>query len=174
MDSLLEILESDSFLIISFVVNIILIIGFIINSTLLVKAKKEYLSFMKKLGNGNNLDEMLKTYIKDVNEIKKDNSEIKAYYIKLDSDIGSCIQKTGLVRYNAFQNVGSDLSFAIALLDRENNGVVLNGLYGSESSNIYAKPIKNGESLNYQLSDEEKYAIEIAEQDKSFYAKHRK
>ena len=81
MDSLLEILESDSFLIISFVVNIILIIGFIINSTLLVKAKKEYLSFMKKLGNGNNLDEMLKTYIKDVNEIKKDNSEIKAYYI---------------------------------------------------------------------------------------------
>ena len=63
--------------------------------------------------------------------------------------------------------------FAIALLDRYDNGVVLNGLYGSESSNIYAKPIKNGKSETYQLSEEEKYAIEIAEQNKNFYAKHR-
>lgn len=174
MENLLELLKSDNFILISFVINILLFVAVIVNSMMLNKTKREYLNFMKKIGNGNNLDEMLKTYLADVKEIKKDNSEIKAYYIKLDSDIGSCIQKTGLVRYNAFQNVGSDLSFAIALLDRENNGVVLNGLYGSESSNIYAKPIKNGESLNYQLSDEEKYAIEIAEQDKSFYAKHRK
>ena len=174
MESLLEILKSDNFILISFVINVVLVIAFIMNSIMLSKTKKEYLAFMRKLGNGNNIDEMLKTYIEDVKEIKKDNSEIKAYYIKLDSDIGSCIQKTGLVRYNAFQNVGSDLSFAIALLDRENNGVVLNGLYGSDSSNIYAKPIKNGESTKYQLSDEEKYAIEIAEQSKSFYAKHRK
>ena len=74
---------------------------------------------MSKLGNGNNIPEMLKKYLDDVNLIKKDNSEIKAYYTKLDSDISSCIQKVGLVRYNAFKDVGSDLSFAIALLDRE-------------------------------------------------------
>ena len=60
----------------------------------------------------------------------------------------------------------------MALLDRENNGLVLNGIYGSESSNIYAKPIKNREST-YQLSDEEKEAIEIASQEKSFSTKHR-
>ena len=174
MENLLEILKTDTFIIISFIINIVLLIVVIINTTMLIKTKNEYIKFMKKIGNGNNLDEMLKKYLADVQEIKKDNSEIKAYYIKLDSDIGSCIQKTGLVRYNAFQNVGSDLSFAIALLDRENNGVVLNGLYGSDSSNIYAKPIKNGESIHYQLSEEEKYALEIAEQNKSFYAKHRK
>ena len=102
----------------------------------------------------------------------RDNSEIKAYYTKLDSNLASCIQKIGLVRYNAFSNVGSDLSFAIALLDQNDNGVVFNGLYGSDSSNIYAKPIKNGES-QYQLSSEEKYAIEIAEQNKNFEAKHK-
>ena len=127
---------------------------------------------MKKIGHGNNLDEMLRKYLDDVKEIKKDNSEIKAYYTKLDSDIASCIQKVGLVRYNAFKDVGSDLSFAIALLDRNNNGVVLNGLYGSESSNIYAKPIKNGQS-KYQLSDEEKSALEIAEQSKRFITKQK-
>ncbi len=174
MENLLEMLKSDNFIIISFFINLVLLTTVIINIVILINTKKQYLNFMKKIGKGTNLDEMLKVYLKDVEEIKKDNSEIKAYYIKLDSDIGSCIQKTGLVRYNAFQNVGSDLSFAIALLDRENNGVVLNGLYGSDSSNIYAKPIKNGESIHYQLSDEEKYAIEIAEQNKSFYAKHRK
>ena len=127
---------------------------------------------MKRLGNGNNLDEMLKKYLEDVKNVKQDNSEIKAYYTKLDNDINASIQKIGLVRYNAFKDVGSDLSFAVALLDRENNGIVFNGIYGSESSNIYAKPIKNGES-SYQLSEEEKYAIEIAEQNKNFIAKRK-
>ena len=65
------------------------------------------------------------------------------------------------------------MSFAIALLDRNDNGVIFNGLYGSESSNIYAKPIKNGIS-KYQLSEEEKEALEIAEQTKNFMAKHKK
>ena len=125
---------------------------------------------MKKIGNGTNIDEQLRKYLKDVAEIKKDNREIKAYYTQLDNNIDCCVQKIGLVRYNAFKDVGSDLSFAIALLDRNNNGVVLNGLYGSESSNIYAKPIKNGES-KYILSQEERDAIEIAEQSKRFITK---
>ncbi len=173
MENLLEILKTDNFLLISFIINIILIFVTVINIIMLTKTNKKYLKFMKQLGNGSNLDEMLRDYLKDVKEIKQDNSEIKAYYTKLDSDIASCIQKVGIVRYNAFRDVGSDLSFAIALLDRNDTGVVLNGLYGSDSSNVYAKPIKGGIS-NYQLSEEEKYALDIAEQNKNFIAKHRK
>lgn len=172
MEGFLEMLRADNFLIISFVVNIILIAITIINILMLTKTNKRYIKFMKQLGNGNNLDEMLKNYLRDVKEIKQDNAEIKAYYTKLDNDIASCIQKVGLVRYNAFRDVGSDLSFAIALLDGNDTGVVLNGLYGSDSSNIYAKPIKGGVST-YQLSEEEKYALEIAEQTKNFVAKNR-
>ena len=152
---------------------IVLVLIVIAEAVSIIVMHKKYISFMKKLGNGNNLDELLKIYISDVENVKKDNSEIKNYYTKLDSDIASCVQKVGLVRYNAFKDVGSDLSFAIALLDRNDNGVVLNGLYGSESSNIYAKPIKNKKSA-YQLSDEEEYAIEIAEQNKNFMTKKRK
>jgi len=132
----------------------------------------KYFRVMKNLGNGESLDKMLSKYISDVNKVKKDNSEIIAYYTKLDADIENSIQKVGLVRYNAFKDVGSDLSFALALLDRENNGVVLNGIYGSESSNIYAKPVKNGES-NYQLSQEEKSAIDIAIQTNNVMIKQR-
>ena len=173
MESILEFLKTDNFLMISFIINIVLIVITIINIFMLTKTNKKYIKFMKQLGNGNNLDEMLKDYLRDVKEIKRDNSEIKAYYTKLDSDIASCIQKVGLVRYNAFRDVGSDLSFAIALLDGNDRGVVLNGLYGSDSSNIYAKPVKNGVST-YQLSEEEKYALEIAEQNKNFIAKNRR
>lgn len=173
MESILEFLKTDSFLMISFIINIVLVVITIINIFMLTKTNKKYIKFMKQLGNGNNLDEMLKDYLRDVKEIKRDNSEIKAYYTKLDSDIASCIQKVGLVRYNAFRDVGSDLSFAIALLDGNDTGVVLNGLYGSDSSNIYAKPVKNGVST-YQLSEEEKYALEIAEQNKNFIAKNRR
>ncbi len=170
MSNLLELLQDEVFLS-KFVFALLIIL--IINLGLIIFLYLKYFLFMKKLGNGSNLDGMLKKYLADVKEIKKDNSEIKAYYTKLDSDISSCIQKIGLVRYNAFRDVGSDLSFAIALLDRNDNGVILNGLYGSESSNIYAKPIKGGIST-YQLSEEEKYALEIAEQTKNFVAKNRK
>ena len=143
MSNFFEFIENDNFLVISFFLNIVLLILILICLYKISKISKNYLFFMKKIGNA-----------------------------KLDNDVNSCIQKIGLVRYNAFRDVGSDLSFAIALLDNNDNGVVLNGLYGSESSNIYAKPIKNGGST-YQLSEEEKYAIEIAEQNKNFIARHK-
>ena len=170
MNSDFSIVENSDFIAI---LLIFLIMMVIIETIVIFFIHKRYISFMKKMGNGNNLDELLKKYTQDVEEIKKDNSEIKNYYTKLDSDVASCIQKVGLVRYNALRDVGSDLSFAIALLDGNDNGVVLNGIYGSESSNIYAKPVK-GKSSNYQLSQEEEYAIEIAEQTKNFMAKNRK
>ena len=172
MEKFLESVKTDNFIMWSSIINIFLVILVIVLIVLVIRMNKKYLNFMKKLGKGEDLDQMLKNYLKEVREIKQDNSEIKAYYTKLDYDIGSGIQKAGLIRYNAFQNVGSDLSFALALLDRENNGVVLNGLYGSESSNIYAKPIKNGES-SYKLSEEELEAIKIASQSKNFETKHK-
>ena len=82
MESILEFLKTDSFLMISFIINIVLIVITIINIFMLTKTNKKYIKFMKQLGNGNNLDEMLKDYLRDVKEIKRDNSEIKAYYTK--------------------------------------------------------------------------------------------
>ena len=169
MDNL-AIFENTEFIAIMLIVLVFILI---IETISIFVIHRKYISFMKKLGNGNDVDQLLKKYLEDVKEIKKDNTEIKNYYTKLDSDLSSCIQKVGLVRYNAFKDVGSDLSFAIALLDANNNGVVLNGIYGSESSNIYAKPVKGNQS-SYQLSHEEEYAIQIAEQNKNFITKKRK
>jgi len=82
-------------------------------------------------------------------------------YKGMKLDLKSCIQKIGIVRFNAFKDVGSDLSFALALLDEKNDGVVLNGIYSRDVSNIYAKPVKNGTST-YTLSNEEEQAISKA------------
>ena len=72
------------------------------------------------------------------------------------------VQKTGIVRFNAFPDTGSDLSFAIALLDANDNGMVISSLYGRSESRIYAKPIQAGQST-YQLSAEEKEALAQAQ-----------
>jgi hypothetical protein len=173
MENLIEYLKTDNYLLVSFIINILLIVLLLVNLVITIVSIIKYKTLMKKLGNGNNLDEMLRGYLKEVERISKENKEIENYYIKLDNDLDSCIQKVGLVRFNAFKDVGSDLSFALALLDRNDNGVVLNGLYGSESSNIYSKPVKKGES-SYVLSDEERYAIDIADQKMKFYTKTKK
>ena len=157
------------------VISVLVLLSLLLNIICIIYIlilKSKYIDFVRKLGKGENLTEMLKAYLDNVAEIKRDNEEIKAYYTTLDNNIDSCVQKIGLVRYNAFRDVGSDLSFALALLDRNNDGVVLNGLFGSDASNIFAKPIKSGNS-KYQLSEEEKEAIDIAEQSKNFYTKNR-
>lgn len=71
------------------------------------------------------------------------------------------IQRVGVFRFNAFPDTGSDLSFAIAILDGESNGLVLTSLYGRSESRTYAKPIRGGTST-YALSTEEKEAITLA------------
>ncbi len=164
-----EFLNNENIIIFAILINAAIVIGLIIY---VIHINKKYIKFMKKIGNGSNIDEQLRKYIKEVEDIKIENKQIENYYITLNNNIDSCIQKVGMVRYNAFADVGSDLSFALALLDRNNNGIILNGLYGSDSSNIYAKPIKDGIST-YQLSEEEKEAISIAEQKKNFYTKKR-
>ena len=80
---------------------------------------------------------------------------------KLEGDLRLCVQKVGVVRYNAFDNVGSDLSFAITLLDSNDNGVIINGVYSRESSTTYAKPVVAGQS-KYTLSAEELQSLELA------------
>jgi hypothetical protein len=71
------------------------------------------------------------------------------------------IQKTGIVRFNPFNQMGGNQSFVIALLDSENNGFVISSLFVQEGNRVYAKAIKQGKS-DHLLSEEEKEAINRA------------
>jgi len=63
-------------------------------------------------------------------------------------------QKIGFIKYNAFENIGNDLSFALTLLDGNNNGICISSIYGRSESRIFSKPIVKGKSL-VSLSQEE-------------------
>ena len=65
------------------------------------------------------------------------------------------------VRFRAFEDMGGDLSYAVALLDANNDGVIFSSIFAREDSRSYIKPIKNGSS-DYPLSDEEKDVLKEA------------
>ena len=168
MENMLEILRSDAFLVIIGVLAIVLFIGMIIILIRTANLNKRYQQFIKKLGNGRNIEEDLENYMYRVEKVERQNADILSFCKGLEEDVTTCIQKVGIVRYNAFKDTGSDLSFALAMLDEKNNGVVLNGIYSREMSNIYAKPVENGES-KYTISAEEKEAIDKAIHSKNVY-----
>lgn len=161
MDMIMDIIKGDFFLLGWVIITIILVLLVITMMAKLSSLNKRYKKFLEKLGNGNNIEEDLETYMYRVEKVEKQNAEIANYVKTLDEDLTRCIQKVGIVRYNAFKDTGSDLSFTLALLDEHNDGVVLNGIYSREMSNIYAKPVKNGES-SYTMSEEEKMAVQKA------------
>lgn len=71
------------------------------------------------------------------------------------------VRKVGLIRFNPFADAGGNMSFALALLDGKDNGIVISSLHSREGTRIYAKNIEHGKS-KYHLTDEEQEAIEEA------------
>ena len=71
------------------------------------------------------------------------------------------IQKTALLRFNPFEDMGGDQSFAIALLDEQDNGLIISSLHARDGTRVYAKPIISGKST-INLADEEKRALREA------------
>ena len=161
MENVIHTIGTENFMLILLGLNIVLLIAFIIAVIKISGINKKYKNFMQKLGNGKNIEEDLENYMHRVERVEKQNAEITDFIQKLDNDFEKSIQKIGIVRYNAYKDTGSDLSFALAMLDENNNGVVLNGIYSRETSNIYAKPVENGKS-SYILSEEEQEAIRRA------------
>lgn len=161
MENIVNSIGLNTLLLILSIVIIVLLIAFLVLLSKVIYLNKKYKRFMKKLGSSDNLEEDLENYMYRVDRVEKQNADILNQIKGLDKDLESCVQKVGIVRYSAFQDTGSDLSFSLALLDEHNNGVVFNGIYSREMSNIYAKPVENGNS-KYTLSEEEQEAIKRA------------
>lgn len=130
------------------------------NRSKIRKLKSKYYKFMNGLS-GASMELVLEDCIDKVNDVVSKNKEIDFQLNALERNLYYCIQKVGVIRYNAFDNVGSDLSFSIAMLNNNDDGVVLSSLYSRDSSSTYAKPIAGGKS-KYALSAEEIQAIDMA------------
>lgn len=126
------------------------------------KLNKRYRRLMTG-AEGMNLEQLLMKHIEEVRGAmtKIDTVEQECREIRADSRTN--LKKFGIVRFNAFEDTGSDLSFAIAVLDEKNDGLILSSIYGRNESRVYAKPIQDGQS-SYFLSDEEKAALAQAQE----------
>ena len=138
----------------------ILILMQILNKIEINRIEKRYKKLMKGTI-GKNLEEMIFEYNNKVDRSLDIAKNIEEMYIDIDNRLRKCVQKISVIRYRAFDDVGSDLSYSIAILDDYNNGLVITGIYGRSESTSFTKPIENGIS-KYDLSEEEKLAIKNA------------
>ncbi len=162
MDEFFSFLQSSNFSILLLISVVFLFILTIITLLNIFKMKKQYKNLMDLLGKGQDFNDSLNGYIKEVEDVSRETLKLKNRTVNVEKNLEKCVQKVGVVRYNAYMGTGSDLCFALALLDFEDNGVVINGIYSRDNTTTtYAKPIEHGES-KYTLVDEEKKAIEIA------------
>lgn len=125
-----------------------------------LRTRKKY----KKLlmgKDGLDIEGLLMETGENIGEILKDLQGLKNQIEGLETKQAFGLQKVGFVRYNAFSDMGSELSYSIALLDNFKNGFVLTSIYGRDHATTYAKPIKFGKS-KYPLSVEEIQAIDRA------------
>ncbi len=153
-----ELFQKD--LIVYYIVGILVLILFVWNiatTIQLSRLKNKYRSFMRGAKN-ENLEEIIKGYMTDVKSTLDEVEVINKSVEKLKDQTDRCLQKVNIIRYNAFSDTGSDLSYSIALLDSYNNGFVLTSIYGRDESVTYAKPIDNG-SCRYPLSLEEEMVL---------------
>ena len=137
----------------------IVIIAFLIcwNIFIQIKLRKinKRLKILFKGSDGKDLEKIILSQSKDIKKLAADSQNLFKISEEIHNLAARGIQKTAVVRFNPFSDVGSDQSFSAALLDFYNNGLVISSFYTREGTRIYSKPIKNGLS-KYQLSKEER------------------
>lgn len=113
-------------------------------------------------GKHHNLDEILDTLITDERTIKHEIEDIIKETKRIGIESKTHFQKMGIVRFNPFGRAGSDQSFVLALLNAENNGIVINFIYTHEGVRVYTKRVKEGKGVGHDLTDEEKKAVDTS------------
>lgn len=145
---------------VNFLIIMVLFLMILSSRKKIKKLNNKYYKFMNGLS-GANIEQVLEDCIDKTNGVVGKNRELEYQLNTIKRNMYYCVQKIGVVRYNAFDNVGSDLSFSIALMDNNDDGVVLSSLYSRDNSSTYAKPVSGGKS-KHALSAEEIKAIDIA------------
>ncbi len=142
------------------VLCIIILILLVINITNICsinKLKKKYNKFMTGK-NAKSLENEIIALFEDNKFIKSSIDKNKKDIRTLYKNMESTFQKIGIIKYDAFNQMGGKLSFCLALLDENNNGFILNSVHSAEGCYSYTKEIINGES-SISLGEEEKQAL---------------
>ena len=142
------------------IILLILIILVIVQITKFSKLKKRYEKFMRGK-NAASLENDIADIFQDMKFLKtsveKNKKDIRVLYKNMESTF----QKVGIIKYDAFNQMGGKLSFSLALLDENDNGFIPNSVHSSDGCYSYTKIIKNGK-CEINLGEEEKQALDMA------------
>ena len=144
---------------IGFITLILLVM--VINLTLtLSKMRSRYKKMMTGV-EGNNLEQMLLKQVDNTHKVEDENRKLQDENRRMDDLLQTALTRISVMRFCAFEDMGSDLSYAVAMLDSHNNGVVFSSIFGREDSRSYVKPIADGRST-YTLTKEEEKVLKEA------------
>lgn len=150
-----------AFIFIFLLVLIVILFFMVVNVNMKYKRlKSSYSSFMRG-SDGKNLEQSILEKFDELDEIteiaKKNRTDIKELFREMQNNY----QKVGIVKYDAFNEMGGKLSFALTLLDGNNSGWVINAMHSREGCYTYIKEIVRGESY-IELAEEEAESLEQA------------
>jgi hypothetical protein len=139
---------------------LVLLVLALLQSIRLRRAVRAYRALVRGSGEGT-LGDVLESHVARVEDVRARLEELDQRHADLQRVSQTSLQHIGLVRFNPFDDTGSDQSFAIALLDDRRDGLVISSLHGRNNTRVFAKPVEGGSS-SHTLSDEETQAIRIA------------
>ena len=142
---------------------ILFLILLIMQIRLMGKFKKLYRTYDRFM-RGKDMESMEETVLAQferIEALEKSNEEKDRQIESIFENLQHVYQKTGLVKYDAFREMSGKLSYALALLDKENNGVMINSMYSREGCYSYVKTISGGK-CSIEMSEEEQKALKIA------------
>lgn len=108
-----------------------------------------------------NLEQSITYYYDKLEHTAENIRELAENFDRYDRDNKNTLQRIGVVNFDAFDDISGKMSFSAAILNMHNDGIVLTSIYGHETSNVYIRKIKNGQTETHLL-DEEKAALEKA------------
>jgi len=110
---------------------------------------------------GGSLEAVLEAHLLRVRDVADGLKDLERRTLTLETRLPTAVQQVGLVRYNPFEDTGSNQSFALALLDGDGDGVVISSLHSRQATRLYVKPVVAG-TADRTMSDEETEAIHQA------------
>jgi len=155
-----EFFNNNQILSVSLIILVLLIIWNVFLHFRFLQIKKR----LKVFFNGKKASDLEGVLFEEIKRLKKSEEDIKELFNStklLERMANQSIQKVSVVRFNPFKETGGDQSFVIALLDPQDNGLVISSLFTREGNRIYSKPIENSQST-YPLSKEELEALKKA------------
>lgn len=146
-------LDSVFFLVFFVLAGIVILIGIV---WAIVTEKRLKRFFLGK--KAQNLEDTIIMLENEIAQLGKAKNSMEKEIASINSKLKKSIRGLETVRFNPFPDQGSNQSFAIGMMNEENDGLVISSLYSRERMSIFAKPIKNGKS-EYELTAEEKEAL---------------